>query len=130
MTQSETFGPRGDLVLRIIAQRQDTNRNGDIYAGWLLHQMDLAAADTAHRVSQGRASTIAIDSIQFISPLRVGLPVSIYTRLADTGRSSMKIAVEVWTQDDNDTEPRKVTEALFVYVAIDEKGRIRELPDA
>lgn len=128
MTDSKSFGPRGELVLRIIAQRQDTNRVGDIYAGWLLQQMDLAASETAFRVSQGRASTIAVESIQFISPLRVGAPVSIYSRLAETGRSSMKIAIEVWTQDEHVTEPRKVTEALFVYVAIDEKGRIRELP--
>jgi len=41
----------------------------------------------------------------------------------------MKINVEVWTLDRASKNPRKVTEGLFVYVAIDEHGRIREVPD-
>jgi len=47
----------------------------------------------------------------------------------DIGRSSMKINVEVWTRDRNNKGSRKVTEGLFVYVAIDEHGRIREVPN-
>jgi acyl-CoA thioesterase YciA len=41
----------------------------------------------------------------------------------------MKICVEVWTLDRTAKNPRKVTEGLFVYVAIDENGRIREVPE-
>ena len=37
----------------------------------------------------------------------------------------MKISVEVWTLDRNTDRRRKVTEAMFVFVAIDEQGRIR-----
>jgi acyl-CoA thioesterase YciA len=55
--------------------------------------------------------------------------VGCYCELVDIGRSSMKINVEVWTLDRASKNPRKVTEGLFVYVAIDEHGRIREVPD-
>ena len=48
--------------------------------------------------------------------------------LVEVGRSSMKINIEVWTLDRTAKAPRKVTEGLFVYVAIDEHGRIREVP--
>lgn len=41
----------------------------------------------------------------------------------------MKINIEVWTLDRNAQVPRKVTEGLFIYVAIDEHGRIREVPE-
>lgn len=121
--------PKGDLTLQLVPLPGDTNANGDVYAGWLVKQMDLAAATVAGRVSQGRNATVAIDRMEFLSPLRVGSQVSCYCDLVEIGRSSMKIQVEVWTLDRAAKRPRKVTEALFVYVAIDEHGRIREVPD-
>ncbi|MCH8497890.1 MAG: acyl-CoA thioesterase [Marinobacter sp.] len=120
--------PRGELTLQVVPLPADTNANGDIYAGWLVKQMDIAAATTAARISKGRNATVAIDRMEFLSPLRVGSQVSCYCELVDIGRSSMKINVEVWTTDRYVDRPRKVTEALFVYVAIDETGRIREVP--
>lgn len=121
--------PRGELALQVVALPSDTNANGDLFAGWLVKQMDLAAATTAGRISRGRTATVAIDRMEFLSPLRIGSQVSCYTSLIDIGRSSMKINVEVWTLDQTARRPRKVTEALFVYVAIDENGRIREVPE-
>jgi len=121
--------PRGDLALQLVPMTADTNANGDVYAGWLVQHMDLAAAATAGRVSQGRIATVALDRMEFLSPVRVGSEVGFYTHLEDVGRSSMKIQVEVWTRDMHAQHPRKVTEALFVFVAIDEKGRIREVPE-
>ena len=70
-----------------------------------------------------------MDRMEFLSPLRVGSQVGCYGELVDVGRSSMKIQIEVWTRDRTAKTPRKVTEGLFVYVAIDEHGRIREVPD-
>lgn len=121
--------PRGKLTTQVVPLPADTNANGDIYAGWLVKQMDLAAATLAGRISQGRSATVAIDRMEFLSPLRVGSQVSCYCQLQDIGRSSMKINVEVWTLDRSSDRLRKVTEALFIYVAIDEQGRIREVPE-
>lgn len=39
--------PRGDLTLQVIPLPADTNANGDVFAGWLVKQMDLAAATMA-----------------------------------------------------------------------------------
>ena len=122
--------PRGELALQLVTLPSDTNANGDLYAGWLVKQMDLAAATTAGRLSQGRNATVAIERMEFLSPLRIGSQVSCYTQLMEVGRSSMKINVEVWTLDQTARRPRKVTEALFVYVAIDGNGRIRQVPPA
>ena len=121
--------PRGDLMIQVIPLPSDTNANGDVFAGWVVKQMDLAAATTAGRISKGRNATVAIDRMEFLSPVRVGSQVGCYCELIDIGRSSMKINVEVWTIDRNSEKPRKVTEALFVFVAIDDNGRIREVPD-
>jgi acyl-CoA thioesterase YciA len=121
--------PRGELALQVVPLPADTNANGDVFAGWLVKQMDLAAATVAGRISLGRNATVAMDRMEFLSPLRVGSQVGCYCELVDIGRSSMKINVEVWTLDRAAEHPRKVTEGLFVYVAIDEHGRIREVPE-
>jgi acyl-CoA thioesterase YciA len=121
--------PRGELVIQLIPLPSDTNANGDVFAGWVVKQMDLAAATMAGRISKGRNATVAIDRMEFLSPLRVGSQMGCYCELVDIGSSSMKINVEVWTLDRNAERPRKVTEALIVFVAIDDNGRIREVPE-
>ncbi|MEH6562424.1 MAG: hotdog domain-containing protein, partial [Marinobacter sp.] len=62
--------PRGDLILQIVPLPQDTNANGDVFAGWLVKQMDIAAATVAGRISLGRNATVAMDGMEFLSPLR------------------------------------------------------------
>ena len=64
--------PRGELTLQVIPLPADTNANGDVFAGWLVKQMDLAANTVAGRISQGRNATVAMDRMEFLSPLRVG----------------------------------------------------------
>ena len=122
--------PRGELVIQLVPLPSDTNANGDVFAGWVVKQMDLAAATMAGRISKGRNATVAIDRMEFLSPLRVGSQMGCYCELVDIGSSSMKINVEVWTRDRNAERLRKVTEALIVFVAIDDNGRIREVPAA
>jgi acyl-CoA thioesterase YciA len=121
--------PRGELITQIVPLPSDTNPNGDVFAGWVVRHMDIAAATLAGRISQGRNATVAMDRMEFLSPLRVGSQMGCYGELIEVGRSSMKINVEVWTLDRTAKTPRKVTEGLFIYVAIDEHGRIREVPD-
>ncbi|TNC81816.1 MAG: acyl-CoA thioesterase [Oleiphilus sp.] len=118
----------GDLALQTIALPRDTNGSGDIYAGWLIGQMDLAASTAAMRVSRGRATTVAMERVEFLSPVKVGEQVSCYTQLLDTGSSSMKIRVEAFVTPCDTNAARKVTETTFIYVAIDERGGIRNLP--
>ena len=45
--------PRGELTLQVVPLPADTNANGDVFAGWLVKQMDIAAATLAGRISQG-----------------------------------------------------------------------------
>jgi acyl-CoA thioesterase YciA len=119
--------PRGKLALQTVAMPKDTNANGDIFGGWLLSQMDIAALITASEVADGRAATVAIDSMAFLTPVHVGAVVSCYCDVLEIGRSSVRILVEVWINSKQDGEPMKVTEGEFVFVAIDENGRTRAI---
>ena len=114
-------------TLRTIAMPADTNPAGDIFGGWLMSQMDLAAGSVAALTSRGRSATIAVDGIVFHRPVKVGDEVSLFAELLSVGRSSMKIRVEAWRRPRDHHESQRVTEATFTFVALDEKGGARPL---
>ena len=117
--------PKHDPAIRTIAMPADTNPAGDIFGGWLMAQMDLAAGNTAARIAKGRSATIAVDGIQFLQPVHVGDEVTLFAELEAVGRTSMKIKVEAWRRARDGDETEKVTEALFTFVALDQTGRPR-----
>ncbi len=120
--------PLGDLAMQITALPRETNGFGNIYGGWLVSQMDLAGTATASKVAGGRVATVSIDRMAFLVPVAVGSQLSFYTHLLQVGRSSIQMLVEVWSDDPLSNEWRKVTEAVFVFVAIDGSGRTRPVP--
>ena len=120
--------PQGDLALQLTALPRETNGFGDIYGGWLVSQMDLAGTAMASRVAGGRVATVSIDRMAFMVPVAVGAQLSFYTQTLEVGRSSIRMLVEVWSDDPLSSEWRKVTEAVFVFVAIDGSGRTRPVP--
>ncbi len=120
-----TDTPRGELAIQTLAMPTNTNPHGDIFGGWLVSQMDLAAGILAKQHSKGRAATVAIDSMSFLYPVHVGDVVSCYVDLQHIGKTSMTIKVEVWKEVLATGEKSKVTEGMFTFVAINEDGRPR-----
>ncbi|WP_068118245.1 acyl-CoA thioesterase [Tropicimonas marinistellae] len=120
--------PHGELTLRTLAMPADVNTNGDIFGGWVLGQMDIAAGITARDRANGRVTTVAVDAMKFIRPVKVGDVLCIYTEVSRVGRSSMGIGIEAWVRRGGYNAREKVTEAIFTFVAIDENGRPRPVP--
>lgn len=123
-----TDAPKGALTLRTLAMPRDVNTNGDIFGGWVLSQMDMAAGIVAADRAQGRVATVAIDAMQFIRPVKVGDVLCIYVELVRVGRSSMGLQIEAWVLRNRRQAREKVTEGLFTFVAIDEAGKPRVVP--
>jgi acyl-CoA thioesterase YciA len=120
--------PASAPLIRVIAMPADANPNGDIFGGWLLSQMDLAGGNLARQRAQGRCATVAVDGMVFHEPVFVGDEVSCYAELVRTGQTSMTVRIEAWRRNFDTGEVRKVTEAIFTYVAIGENRRPRPLP--
>ncbi len=114
-----------DLAILTTAMPADTNPSGDIFGGWLMSQMDLAAGNIAARVSKGRVATIAVDGMAFMTPVQVGDEVSVYAKLMSTGRTSMRLKVDAYRRPRDSEVKTRVTEAIFTFVAIDTNGRPR-----
>jgi len=116
--------PSGDLVIKTLAMPSDTNSNGDIFGGWVLSQMDLGGGIIAKTYSpSGRVVTVAIESMSFINPVRVGEGVSCYAKVIKFGRSSMKIEIETWVYDYSARTHKIVTNGVFTYVAVSDQGK-------
>jgi len=120
--------PTGNLELRTIAAAVHTNGSGDIFGGWLVSQMDLAGNAAATKVAKGRVATVAIDKMGFMVPVALGAAISCYCEVQNVGRSSVSINIEVWNTPLHSDQMIKVTEGLFIFVAIDDNGRTRRIP--
>lgn len=128
-TQLNEAEPLGELALQTLAMPKDTNANGDIFGGWVVSQMDLAAGIASKKIARGRSATVAIKNVNFLSPVKMGATVSCYTKIVKLGRTSMQIQVEVWTSIFiTEDSPKKVADGLFVFVAIDDEGKPRPIP--
>ena len=120
--------PTGPLVLQTIAMPADTNANGDIFGGWLMSQMDLGSSVIARGRAKGRVATVAVEAMTFYKPVWVGDVVSIHAELSKEGTTSMAVHTEVWVTRQPSGERSKMTEAEFVFVAVDDTGKKRRLP--
>lgn len=125
---SETV-PIGALTLQTIAMPGDTNANGDIFGGWLMAQMDLGASVLARGRARGRVATVAVEAMTFYRPVWVGDVVSIHARMLREGATSMTIDIEAWVLRQPSGAHVRVTGAKFVFVAVDETGGKRPLPE-
>ena len=117
-------------ILRVIPGPTDINANGHIFGGWVLSQMDIAAGIVASRRAGGSVATVAIDKMEFIEPIHLRDLISVYAEIERVGRTSMAIRIEVVATRDRGRTEKKVTEAIFTFVAIDEEARPRPVDPA
>jgi acyl-CoA thioesterase YciA len=120
--------PRGELALRTYAMPMNANPSGDIFGGWVLSQMDIAAGITAGQRAKGRVVTVAVDAMQFHLPVHVGDVLCVYSEVKKVGRTSISIGLEAWALRDKIGNRVKVTEGTFTFVAIDEDGVPQQVP--
>ncbi len=115
--------PEGDVILRTLAMPRDVNIAGDIFGGWVLSQMDIAGGLVSAKRAQGRVATVAVNAMKFIRPVKVGDILCIYGEVERVGTTSITVALEAWVLRGREADRAKVTEGLFVFVALDEDGK-------
>jgi acyl-CoA thioesterase YciA len=116
-------------VLRVVPRPADCNQHGDIFGGWVMSQVDIAAGVVAARRARGRVATVAVNSFQFKQPVYIGDLVSFYADIVRVGTTSITVSVDVYAQrNPNDVETVKVTEAILTFVATGEDRKPRQVP--
>ncbi len=128
---AEERPPQRDAELRTVAMPADTNADGDIFGGWLLAQMDLAASSYAIMRARGRVATVGIEAMSFHRPVYVGDLVSCFCHTQRIGNTSITVHVETWARRRSAHhfgETVKVTEGSFTFVALNADGSKRVVP--
>ena len=125
---SAVIKPNGELTLRTLAMPGDANAAGDIFGGWVMAQMDLSCGIRAAERARGRVVTAAVKEMAFALPVKIGDTLCIYTDIVKGGRTSMTLKVEAWAQRYLSHVMEKVTDAIFVMVALDGSGKPTPVP--
>jgi acyl-CoA thioesterase YciA len=127
---TETGLPAGRVpIIRLPATPADANKDGSIFGGWIMSQVDIAGSIPAEIVAKGPIVTRAVDSFEFKKPVFVGDLISCYADMIAIGRTSVTVKVDVYAQRrrGDQLETIVVTEASLVYVAIDQHGKPRAI---
>lgn len=113
-------------TLRVRALPSSTNAYGQVQAGWLMGQIDMAGSLVAERLSKGPVTTVAVNAFQFAAPIQVGDTVSLYVDTLRIGQKSLTFKICVLAER-LQGEDVMVTEVIVTFVAIDSSGKSRLL---
>lgn len=121
--------PKQQPVLRVKTLPNDANRSGDIFGGWLMSQIDMAAAIVATRRAKGHVVTVAVSELTLLKPLYVYDIVSFYAKIKRIGKTSITVDVEAYAERAPlGKEVIKVSDATLIFVAVNKPGEKRAVP--
>ena len=106
----------------------DTNTLGNLLGGRLMHFIDLTGAMAAYRHSRANVVTAAMDHIDFIRPVHLGDLLTLKASVNRAFSTSMEVGVKVWAEHTRTGSVDHVASAYLVFVAIDNEGRRRQVP--
>ena len=100
-----------------------SNHLGTLFGGQALAWMDKAAFIAATRYARRTVVTARSEQVDFHIPVRQGQLVELIARVVETGRSSMRVEVELHTEDAKAGTRQLCTRGHFVMIALDEDGK-------
>ena len=111
------------VTLAQFMQPEHANALGNVHGGWIMKLVDECGALACMRHARTRVVTVAMDSMTFRQPIKVGDLVTLTGEVTYTGRTSME--TEVLVEAENPITGVKIhtNHAYLVYVALDEGGQ-------
>ena len=107
----------------------DTSNHRDIlFGGEALSMMGKAAFIAATRHCRMTVVMAASEEVEFRSPVKVGEFAILTARVLMTGKSSLRIGVELDVEDPMTGDVRSSAIGRFTMVALDDKGRPAQVP--
>ncbi|MEN9640784.1 MAG: hypothetical protein RLZZ262_2653 [Bacteroidota bacterium] len=116
------------MQLRFLAEPGDVNFGGKVHGGAVMKWIDQAGYACAVNWSGGYAVTVYVGGIQFYQPILIGHLVELRARIIHTGKTSMHIAVDVYSKALSSEDFVHNTHCIVIFVAVDEKGEPRDVP--
>jgi acyl-CoA hydrolase len=105
-----------------------TNHYGTLFGGHALRLMDKAAFVAASRYSRRIVVTACSERVDFKNAAHHGNLIELTARVVSTGRSSMRVVVDLYAEDLLSGDRRLCAQGQFVLVALDENGIPTSVP--
>jgi uncharacterized protein (TIGR00369 family) len=116
------------VTLSQLMHPEHANLLGNVHGGWIMKLVDEAGALACMRHAQKKVVTVAIDSMTFRQPIRIGDLIIINAEVTYTGRTSMEAEVQVVAENPVTGERTHTNTAYLLYVALDDEGRPTSVP--
>lgn len=117
--------PPSELRMVDMVFPSQTNHYGTLYGGDALKLMGKAAFIASTRHARAVMVMAASDRIDFTSPIREGEMIELVATVRMTGRSSVRIGVDLWAEHLLSGARRRAASALFTMVSVASDGRPR-----
>jgi uncharacterized protein (TIGR00369 family) len=111
-----------------LMQPEHANHFGNVHGGWIMKLVDEAGALACMRHAQRRVVTVAVDSLVFREPIKIGDLVILNAEVTYTGRTSLEAEVQVIAENPVTGERTHTNTAYLVYVALDDEGKPTMVP--
>ncbi len=111
------------IVLTQLMNVTDANVLGNVHGGLIMKLCDEAGGMAAAKHARKVVVTVAVDSMHFHVPVRIGDLLTVTAELTWVGRSSMETRVVATAENVLTGEVTHTNTAFFVYVALDQNGR-------
>jgi uncharacterized protein (TIGR00369 family) len=102
---------------------EQTNHYGTLFGGQALALMDKAAFIVTSRFARRTVVTASSEKVDFHVPVRQGQLVELIAKIIATGKTSMTVEVELFSEDLLSGDRQLGTKGRFVLVALDAHGR-------
>jgi len=131
-TMTEPDPPKSMRTSRVTISQlmhpEHANLLGNVHGGWIMKLVDEAGALACMRHAQKKVVTVAIDSMTFRQPIRIGDLIILNAEVSYTGRTSMEAEVQVLAENPVTGERTHTNNAYLVYVALDDEGKPTAVP--
>ena len=116
------------VVISQVMGPTEANIYGNVHGGIIMKLVDEAGGVAALRHARRPLVTVAIDSLSFLHPVRIGNLLTLHAEVTYVGRTSIETAVRVEAEDGLTGQVTHVASAYVVYVALDAAGRPAPVP--
>ncbi len=106
----------------------DANPLGNVHGGHIMKLIDEAGGIAAMRHARRPVVTITMDSVSFLSPVRVGQLLTLCGSVNWVGKTSLEVGVRVEAENPITGEITHTNSAYAVYVALDDLGKPCSVP--
>lgn len=121
--------PRNSITLRFLAEPTDVNFGGKVHGGSVMKWIDQAGYACAVNWSRNYCVTVYVGGIRFWKPVFIGDLVEVNAHVIYTGKTSIHVAVDIYSQKPGAEAKVKNTHCIIVFVAVDANGSPIPVPE-